>query len=246
MTLASRFPSTSRAGGLLRLPLRLIPPASTVRVVRGPLRGARWVVGSSTHGCWLGSYEMETQHHLAKLLRPGQVFYDVGANVGFYTLLGARRVGPAGRVVAFEPVPSNVAALRRHVALNDITNVTVVQAAVGAEPGLARFAMGASNSMGRLAGDGEVVVDVVAIDALVASGAVPPPQVIKIDVEGFAGDVLAGAARVLEAERPVLFLALHDEEEQAACEKTLAPLGYCRSLLDTSGGGWVCVPAGRC
>lgn len=241
MTLASRFVSTTRTGRLLRLPLRAIPRDAVVPVIRGPLRGARWVAGSSNHGCWLGTYELAVQRRLARAVQPGQVFYDVGANVGYYTLLGARRVGVTGRVVAFEPAAPNVAALRRHLELNYQMNVvTVVEAAAGASAGKATFATGASNSMGHLATDGDLVVEVVALDDLVEAGAIPPCDVMKVDVEGAAGDVLAGAARTIAATRPVIFLAIHGAAERAVCEAVLRRWGYEWSLLDAAGGDWVC------
>jgi hypothetical protein len=81
------------AGRLLRAPLELLPKGLTVRVLQGPARGMKWVVGSGTHGCWLGSYEYSKQRLLRRLIRPGDVVYDVGANVGFYTLLLLRELG---------------------------------------------------------------------------------------------------------------------------------------------------------
>ncbi len=56
---------------------------------QGPLRGKKWIVGSSTHGCWIGSYEHKKQRTFWLSLRPNDVVYDIGANVGFYTLLAA-------------------------------------------------------------------------------------------------------------------------------------------------------------
>ncbi len=102
-------------GKLLRLPLRLLPDGMAVPVLQGPLKGKRWLVGSSTHGCWLGSYEYEKQRLFAKKIKAGAVVFDIGANVGFYTLLTAMLVRPEGRVVAFEPVPRNIDFLRKHI-----------------------------------------------------------------------------------------------------------------------------------
>ena len=90
----SEISNRSVAGRLLRLPLALIPPALAMPVLQGPLRGYRWIVGSSNHGCWLGSYEYAKQRLFAQMVRSGDVVFDVGANVGFYTLLAACRVGP--------------------------------------------------------------------------------------------------------------------------------------------------------
>lgn len=122
----SALPSSSLVGRLVRLPLRLVPKAAEVRILQGPLRGKRWIVGSFNHGCWLGSYEIAKQKKIVELVRPGMVCWDVGAHVGFYTLLFAELVGPKGRVFAFEPVSSNLALLRRHVEMNGYMNVRIV------------------------------------------------------------------------------------------------------------------------
>lgn len=93
-------------GRLLKLPLHLIPKGAVLPIVQGVVRGRRWVVGSTLYAVWLGSYEIDKQRVLAGELHPGSVFYDVGANVGFFTVLGAHCVGPGGAVYAFEPLPS--------------------------------------------------------------------------------------------------------------------------------------------
>src|SRR5689334_1113570 len=100
------FSTLSRQGILgraARLPLRLIPSGARMPVLQGPLKGMRWTAGAHTHGCWLGSYELSKQQLFARTLKPGGVLYDIGANAGFYTLLGSRLLGPEGRVYAFEP-----------------------------------------------------------------------------------------------------------------------------------------------
>jgi hypothetical protein len=118
-------------GQALRLPLRLVPRGAVVPIIQGPLRGRRWVVGSSNHGCWLGSYELAKQRTIIDLVRPGWTCWDVVANVGFYTLLFSQLVGPRGRVVAFEPAPANIPQLERHIRINGCANVDLVKTAVG-------------------------------------------------------------------------------------------------------------------
>src|ERR1700748_2608728 len=86
----SGISNESLVGRALRSPFRLIPAAATVPILQGPLRGRGGIVGSATHGCWLGSYEFETQRAFGRLVNGGDVVYDLGANVGFYTLLAAQ------------------------------------------------------------------------------------------------------------------------------------------------------------
>ena len=151
----------SLPGRIARFPFRLIPPDLAVPVLQGPLRGKRWIVGSHLHGCWLGSYEWEMQRRIAGQIEPGSVFYDVGANVGFYTLLGALRAGPAGWVYAFEPLPENAAFLRKHLAMNRIRNVEIFETAISDQSGTASFSSESTRAMGKLAAAGTVIVSYV-------------------------------------------------------------------------------------
>jgi FkbM family methyltransferase len=215
-------PSTTTVGKLLRLPLRAVPRERPVRILGGPLRGWRWIPAAASHGCWLGTFERAEQDVFARTVRAGDVVYDLGANVGFYTLLAAKLVGPTGRVVAFEPVPRNLGYLRRHLALNRCENVTVVAAAVSDRPGRARFRDGPAHTVGTLADDGEYDVDVVALDGFAG----PPPRVIKIDVEGAEAGVLRGARRVLREVRPIVLLSTHSTAVREACLSLLSEARY--------------------
>src|SRR5215218_2287703 len=82
-----------------------------------------------------GTLEPPVQEALRRLLAPGDVFYDVGANVGFFTLVGARLVGEGGRVVAFEPVPWCAHAVGRNIELNAFAHAQIRAEAVGAQDG---------------------------------------------------------------------------------------------------------------
>src|SRR5882757_5029521 len=97
----SPFSPAAFLGRLLRLPLKLIPASAILPIMQGPGRGLKWIVGSYNHGCWLGSYEFEKQVIIPKIVRPGDVVCDIGAHVGYFTIIFARLVGPAGAVYAF-------------------------------------------------------------------------------------------------------------------------------------------------
>ena len=137
------------------------------------------MVGAGDHGCWLGWYERDKAKLLAAALDTGSIFYDVGANVGFYSLLGAACVGSGGRVIAFEPVPENLLILQKHIAMSQLTNVTVIPAAVSDRCGAGRLQAGAANTTGCLSVDGDREVETGALDALVFERRLPVPQVIK-------------------------------------------------------------------
>lgn len=226
------FTGISRAsivGRALRLPLRLLPAGMKVRIVQGPLRGRRWIVGAGVHGYWLGSYERDKQELFLKTIKPGDRVYDIGANVGFYTLLAAQQAGSSGRVCAFEPFPRNLHYLREHVRMNDLKNVDVFDAAVSDRGGTARFQEGPGTSMGKIAdrpGDGSIEVRVVALDELASEGRIPPPTIVKIDVEGAEYGVLRGAETLLRNHRPVIFLATHGDDVHQQCCDFLRSIGY--------------------
>src|SRR5437868_8178233 len=107
-----RLSERSFLGRIARDALRLLPKDATVPVLQGRLRGKKWVVGSGEHGYWLGSYEAVKQKAFVAVASGKQVVYDVGANVGFYSLLAATLVTKGGRVFAFEPLPRNLFFLR--------------------------------------------------------------------------------------------------------------------------------------
>jgi FkbM family methyltransferase len=225
----------SLVGAALRLPLSLISPNAIVRILQGPLRGKKWIAGSHSHGCWLGSYEYDKQQLFRRYVRPGDVVYDLGANVGFYSLLASVLTGPDGRVFSFEPAPSNLAYLRRHLELNGISNCVVFDCAVSSAAGSASFSVGASRAESHLTvtpGASSHIVKTVALDDLVASKELPPPNVIKCDIEGGEYDALRGASQILKQHQPLIFLATHSPEIHERCCSLLTSLGYRLQSLD--------------
>jgi FkbM family methyltransferase len=218
----------STLGRLMRLPLRLIPPSTRLRVLTGPLRGRRWVAGSGIHGCWLGTYERTKLELFQAALRAGDVVYDIGANVGVYSLAAAFRVGPAGHVYAFEPVPRNVRYLLEHLSLNHVDNCTVLDVAVSSAAGLAAFDEGAHPSTGRLitGGTSDIMVRTVTLDALVESRTVSAPSIVKLDIEGSEYDALVGMSRTLRRARPIIFIATHSDPVHGLCCALLERLDF--------------------
>ncbi|MBI4634931.1 MAG: FkbM family methyltransferase [Candidatus Rokubacteria bacterium] len=216
-------------GRALRAPLRLIPPATVLPIAQGPLRGARWIVGSATHGCWLGCYEAEKQRLCVAYARPGMTVFDLGANVGFYTLLFSRLVGAAGTVHAFEPVERNLGYLRKHLALNGVSNAHVHPVAAGRRTGRADFDPSRDPRTGRVvsaATPSTLTVPVGSLDDFVYREGHPPPQLVKIDVKGGEGDVLDGSDRLLSEERPTLFVAIHGLDQWRRCYELLTRRRY--------------------
>ena len=238
------FPNFS-PGSLLKTAVRAaltaVPPGTPLPVLSGPLKGARWSAHALGHSCWLGTYERQTQARMKRLLREGDVFYDIGANAGYFTLIGARLVGSRGAVVAFEPVSTNVETLRRHLVWNRVRNATVVAAAVANADGEVDFIASRNSEMGHLAnamsddaaGGRATRVPSVTIDALVADGRIPPPDVLKLDVEGAELMVLEGSRETLRRYRPRVLVELHTPEMDRLCPRILDDLGFRIEPFDT-------------
>jgi FkbM family methyltransferase len=173
--------------------------------------------GAQAYGVLTGWHEVEVQEALRRTVAPGDVVWDVGANVGAMALVAARLTGPEGRVVAVEPEPGCAAAIARNAALNDITWIDVVAAAAAAHSGETEIVVVRDRLWTRLASVGghelgETVqrVRAVALDDLEA----PPPAVVKIDVEGGELEVLAGMARLLREVRPVVICEMHGKNAE--------------------------------
>jgi FkbM family methyltransferase len=238
-------------GKLLRLPLRLLPPEMPVIILQGKLKGKKWIAGSYKHSCWLGCYEFYNQRFVTSVVKPGTVFFDLGANVGFYTLLASVLVGEKGQVFAFEPLPRNLNYLERHLRFNNVKNVTVIKAAVSDHSGKTIF-----YDMGEEGGGGQISsafnskdnanntgnqtpckatlpIDLVQLDSLVLEGKLPEPDYMKIDVEGAEADVLMGSQTILKTKHPIIFLSTHNSEVHHRCLRILDNLGYkCEPLFD--------------
>ncbi|MBI1840573.1 MAG: FkbM family methyltransferase [Verrucomicrobia bacterium] len=216
----------------LRWPLDRLSVNAVLPVLSGPLFLRRWIVGAGLHRCWLGTYEREKQRALSKILSRGMVVCDIGANTGFYTLLMSRRVGREGHVHAFEPSPGNLAFLRQHMALNKVSNATVHGEALSDGVGQAFFDTSPGSYQGRLDPKGRTPVSVTTLDHLWEQGALPPVDLLKIDIEGAEAGALRGGERLLRRFRPTLFLATHGVETHRECCRLLRSFGYRVQSLD--------------
>lgn len=196
-------------------------------IIAGRLRGRWWLPASRGKILRIlnGTYEREQTALFEQFIRPGATVLDVGAHVGYYTLLSAVLAGPSGRVHAFEPNPQNADFLRRHVAINRLETVRVEQAAVSERAGTARFDFGTGSGTGHLAVAGALEVRTLRLDEYVAEHALAPTA-IKVDVEGAEMNVLLGARETLVRHRPALFLSTHGAEVHAASLGFLRGLGY--------------------
>jgi len=213
-----------------------------MRVLRGHMQGARINLGGSFLRYLTGDAEPEVQEALAELVKPGQTVYDVGANIGFFTILCSRLVGPQGRVYAFEPIPQNLATLRHNVTLNALSNVTIVDKALSSATGTAEMfvspwsAFHSLNVEGATKQDnhgpetGEITVQTVTLDEFVGGEGVRAPDLVKIDVEGAELIVVDGMRETLRSVKPLLLCELHDTK--LGYGEFVDSIDYCVRVID--------------
>jgi FkbM family methyltransferase len=218
--------------------------------------GTKVAIDSRSHlafPLWAGHFERENLEYVLATARAGEVFVDVGANVGLYSVPVARRVGPAGRVLALEPCPPTAAKLRENIRRNGQENVEVIATAASDKAGKATFhvfpeGMDVYNSLGAArrpegASTETIEVDTLPLDDLCAQRGVERVGILKVDVEGAEELVVRGARRLL-ADSPDLRVLLElyaPSAEQCGCRvetilATLSELGYTPHLASRGGG----------
>ena len=210
---------------------------TTVKVAGGRLKGLSLCLDlQKEKDYWLGTYELGLQNALGELVRPGMVAYDIGANIGYITLLLARLVGEDGAVYAFEALPTNLERLEANIALNQIdAKIVVVSSAVLDHSGDVEFLVSTSGGMGKAVGsagrqnieyNNRITLSAISVDDFVYSGGYPVPQLVKMDIEGGEVQALPGMRRLLLESRPLLMLELHGYDAARIAWDVLGEAGY--------------------
>jgi FkbM family methyltransferase len=208
--------------GRWRIALKAVEWSPLLRTLAKPVvvrlkDGTRLVVdGSSQTGriaYATGEYEPRTTAIIKQRVLPGATVVDVGANIGFFSIVAARAAGPSGRVLAFEPVTGTRAALEQNVALNGLTNVVIRSQALAAETGVATFYRGPAEDTGlaslrALATGGTLHIQTCRFDDIYDH--VSPVALVKIDVEGAELGVLQGMRATLARYMPDIVLEVTD------------------------------------
>jgi FkbM family methyltransferase len=221
-----------------RLSYRVLPADERVwaRVERGPGQGLWLELNPRTGQHYLhGDVDPEIQPVLAERVKPGMVFYDLGANIGFFSVLAARLVGATGKVISFEPDPENARLLRRNIARNGFANVTVVEGGIWSESGYMNFvAAPPDRGIGKfIAGEGATVgtpIRCIALDDFVQSA--PAPDAIKCDIEGAEIEAFRGAEKLLEARHPLIICEMHSDANDKFLREYFVRFGYRLESLD--------------
>ncbi len=208
-----------------------------VQVAAGGLEGVTLELDLQTEkDYWLGIYEPNLQRVIKDWVKPGWVVYDVGANIGYISLLLAQAVQDSGTIYAFEALPDNFTRLQKNIRLNALEDrIKAVHAAVIDASKPVTFMVGPSSGMGKVVGSAgrqEVVyaqsltVPGISLDEYVYEAGHPAPQAVKMDIEG--GEVLAlpGMRRILQEAHPLMLLELHGPESSHVAAQILGDTGY--------------------
>jgi FkbM family methyltransferase len=194
------------------------------------------------------AYEEHVTRRLTDLLSPGSVFVDVGASIGYYTVLAGRLVGPSGRVISCEPGPQNHSVLLLNILINNLKNVELCPLAVSDGPGVLFYSRSGGNGViDEYDGDPQSLgvgdlVEAKALDRLIDPDV--RVDVLKVDVEGAEGQVLRGAEKTLRRCSPTIFfefsppaLEVRSGMDGNEMLSLLAALGYCFEILMPDGAG---------
>ena len=214
--LIGRPDNPSRFATLAHNLLNRVPPSdSQVYDCQGALEGYRMSIDWNRFRSFVyGTWEPEVFRAVTATVKPGMTVIDIGAHIGYYTLLFSKYVGPNGYVFSFEPLPGNYALLQKNILLNNLQNVHPLNQAVflrtqeivitvpdeQPNPG--------SGSMYTEKGAKQYHVDAVSLDDYCEKSAIRP-DLLKIDVEGAEYDVLMGAVNTIDRCRPKLLIELH-------------------------------------
>lgn len=228
---------------------RLLPADGLVwtRIRSGPAKGTWLELNPRTGRDYAeGKVERPVQEAIAEYLKPGMAFYDLGANIGLFSLLASRLVENTGMIFSFEPDPMIAIRLRRNVERNEASNVSVVEAGVGATTGKFTFLSADSSSsdrgLGRFAATGErcsgEALPCYALDDFVLT--FPRPDAIKCDVEGAEGEVIRGAQNLFTTRRPWILFEIHSAANGQEVKNLCRSIGY--KLRDVDGNHLLAEP----
>lgn len=205
----------------------LLRLGGSIKAVQLPHGTLRWHVDQLTsQQHLLGTYEPYLQQAMRDWVRPGDVVYDIGSHAGFHALSAALLVGPRGNVVAFEPYPENYRSLERQLAANPNLPVLALRIAASDREAVVVMERPAASAQSFISTAGDVSVRARPIDAMVADRTVPPPALIKVDVEGHEAAVLHGARSTIAAYLPIILCDYNDADTKQVVQAAVADLAY--------------------
>lgn len=220
-------------------------PSLAYPVVIGPLKGLKFILGSISGpgkgaSVYFNLVEQNQTKEFLNYLKKDSIIFDIGANVGYYTLLASKKIDNSGLVFAFEPAVRNLSFLYRHIQLNKVKNVIVLPFACSNTNSLEVFSFDKDSALGHLENNyitqsinplSSTIVNTTTVDNFVEKIGVIP-NIIKIDVEGAELQVLRGAKETLAQQKVTIFLSIHTDQLKIDCLNFLKELGYETKLID--------------
>jgi len=212
-----------------------------VNIKFGPLANYKWFCDNS-HQFWmpLGLYEKETTEWLINAINNGDIFFDIGANAGYFSLLGSRYCGEGGQVIAFEPIPSNCNVINQHLNENNINNIIVENIAISKNTEKVNFSIQHNNANSHMENISithavenkkkSIQVSAMSLDDYIDK-CKTIPNVIKVDVEGAETLVLEGATRLLQNFNAIWIISTHSSQLFEECKAIMIHYGYNVNLL---------------
>lgn len=222
---------------------KFVPAKPIIKKVwSGPLAGSQLYANYANRPHFLlGTYERRLVEAINANLSPGQIAYDIGANIGYVSLVMARMTSPGGKVYAFEPAPNAYAMLETNSRLNKDLPFETFHMAIADEIGQETFSFFDFDVVSRLGNHSSEYKDahltevkVETLDNLVANAGLPPPDFAKIDVEGAEMRVLLGMEMILKSKKPRLLIEIHSEELDAEIRPYLAKWGYNAEIISAN------------
>jgi FkbM family methyltransferase len=187
---------------------------------------------------------------IRKMLSPGDNFWDIGANIGYFTLLAAAALHNTGQIIGFEPGQIAFRRLQENIGLNNFNNITAVNLAASDCAGEAKLYLaseiadtGATLYQGGMDRGQFEIIQTISLDSFLSQEHLPPPHLVKVDVEGAELAVLQGATNILSEFSPLLLLEMEEKNlrlagtNKAAIQNWLRPLGYRGAFLHK--GKWI-------
>lgn len=213
-------------------------PEFSVTIPFGKMKGAQWIAKSANPGQIVGRYEPEQEVEFLKLLNDVETLWDVGAHVGWYSILAAKQLEPSASIYSFEPNPHNLHFLKQHKDLNSFQNIKIIEHALSDYDGEAFFTDNQQQSSLNKSGDFKVSVTT---GDQIAQSHGESPDLIKVDVEGAEIEFLNGAKKLITSARPKILLSAHGYKKNDGCLKWFKEHQYTTEhlLQDSDRGDYV-------
>lgn len=213
---------------------KFIPTGIKVSILKGPLKGYYWIVGAAAGeakglSVILNLSEASQLDCAMQNTKKDSICFDIGANVGFYSLLFARY---GKEVISFEPLSRNIYYLYKTININQIKNIKIIPCAISEFVDISWFEEGSNCATGKINSLGKLPVFTLSVDYFINKTNIVP-NIIKIDVEGAEFCVLKGARKCIAENRPKILISIHGDELRTACIGFIKEFNYGINPIDS-------------